>query len=390
MPDRHIAISGAGNAAHVLIAHLASRRRLAVYAPLGDEAAQLCAGIGRSGGITAQSRDQAMTGAPEVISARPEEIFPGADLVILALPASAHGEMLAAAAPHLDASALIVAMPARGGFDWEAGTLLAPATQLAGLQTLPWACRVPPGRFGEFVQVLGTKVVVDLAVRPPGSARAVAGSLGELLGVTLDPIASFLALTLANTGQIVHPGIMCGLFGAWDGRPYGEDEVPLFYGGVTAEIAALLQAMSDEVQAICRALESALPGIDLTTVLPLEAWLRRSYAADIGDASSLRTCFTTNRAYAGLRAPMMLAEENALAPWFASRYLTEDVPYGLLVTRGVAELCDVPTPTLDEVINWAQGVLSREWLTGGHVGGRDLAQTRAPQRFGISSVAELT
>ena len=49
-------------------------------------------------------------------------------------------------------------------------------------------------------------------------------------------------------------------------------------------------------------------------------------------------------------------------PDFSHRYITEDVPYGLVVTRGVAELAGVPTPTIDRVVAWAQRVAGLSYL----------------------------
>jgi hypothetical protein len=69
--------------------------------------------------------------------------------------------------------------------------------------------------------------------------------------------------------------------------------------------------------------------------------------------------------------------------------LSEDVPFGLVVLRGIAELADLPTPTIDRVISWAQKQLGKEYLVEGKLKGRDLVATRAPQRFGFRSLDEL-
>ncbi|MFV2043423.1 MAG: NAD/NADP octopine/nopaline dehydrogenase family protein [Anaerolineales bacterium] len=387
-PER-ITVCGGGNAAHVLIAML-ENSAVSVYVPFADEAERLRAGCRRAGGVTARAGETVWRGEPQTISDDPAKVFPDANLVLLALPASAHGVTLAAATPYLRSGAWVVALPARGGFDWEAAALLPEGVVLAGLQTLPWACRIVPGKYGEAVEILGTKKVVDLASRPATVSTELAATLSQLFHISLQPVSSFLALTLANTGQIIHPGIMHGMFHNWDGKLPGEDQAPLFYAGVTPEIAAQLQAMSDEIQAVRTALIAARPDLDLTAVLPLDAWLRRSYGSDIADSASLRTCFTTNRAYASLRAPMKLNHDGkTLVPSFEARYLTEDVPFGLLVTRGIAELCNVSTPAIDRVIEWAQTALSREWLEHDRLRGRDLANSRIPQRFGIRELSEL-
>lgn len=41
----------------------------------------------------------------------------------------------------------------------------------------------------------------------------------------------------------------------------------------------------------------------------------------------------------------------------ACRYLTEDIPNGLCVIKGLAVLVDCPTPTLDKTVVWAQSVM---------------------------------
>ena len=48
-----------------------------------------------------------------------------------------------------------------------------------------------------------------------------------------------------------------------------------------------------------------------------------------------------------------------------------------------AELVQVPTRVIDRVIHWAQEQLGKEYLQAGRVQGRDLKETRAPQRFGL-------
>ena len=59
-------------------------------------------------------------------------------------------------------------------------------------------------------------------------------------------------------------------------------------------------------------------------------------------------------------------------PNFQYRYLTEDVPYGLVVTRALGELINVKTPTIDEVISWAQHVMDKVYLIDGRLCGTDI------------------
>jgi hypothetical protein len=378
-----ITICGGGNAAHTLTGLLASHSDLSVrvYVPYGDEAERWQAGA-RRGGITVHTPTGERNGCPQLISRHPGEAVAGAQLVILALPAFAHQATLQAIAPHLETGAWVGALPARGGFDLAArAALMERNVTIFGLQTLPWACRIQ--EYGRQAVVLGAKEQVDMAAWPNAHAPMIAARLEEFLGVPLNPVPGFLSLTLADTGQIIHPGIMYGLFHAWSGQPYPEQI--LFYQGVDSAIAGTLQQMSDEIQALKTRLEALYPGLDFSTVRPLGEWLLRSYSAAIVDASSLQSKFTTNRSYAGLQAPMRRVQAG-FVPDFQARYLAEDVPFGLLVTRGIAELAGVAMPVIDRVLEWAQERLDKKFLVRGKLEGADLPATRVPQRFAITNL----
>lgn len=384
-----ITICGGGNAAHTLAGLLASQPDVVVqvYAPLSDEADRWQKGIRLNGGITVHTPQGEKLGRPHLVSCSAGEAVSGSNLVVLALPAFAHQAILEEIAPYLATGTWVGALPARGGFDLEArAALSARAAQVSifGFQTLPWACRIQ--KFGREAVVLGAKEQVDIAAWPSTQAPAIAARMQQLLGVRLDPIASFLSLTLADTGQIIHPGIMYGLFNDWDGKPYPVQRP--FYQGVDTTIADILQQMSEEVQNLRAALGKSNPGLDLSAVHPLGDWLLRSYRPAITDPSTLQSCFTTNRSYAGLMAPMKPVT-GGFVPDFQARYLAEDVPFDLLVTRGIAELAGVPMPAVDRVIIWAQARLGKEYLVDGRLQGADLHATRAPQRFTITSLEQL-
>ncbi len=387
-----ITICGGGNAAHALVALLGRQAgvEVRVYAPYGDEAERWRVGIARQGGILAHTPWGDVLGRPAKVVADAADAVSGADLILLALPAFAHRRMLEAIVPHVRDGMWLAALPARNGFLWEVEDVFRPGgthqrvplLTVIGLQTLPWACRVRS--FGREVDVLGVKRVVDVAVRPTAKRSTVVETLSRLLRVSLSPVANFLALGLADVGQIIHPGTMYGLFHKWDGTPFPEP--PLFYQGMDETTASILDAMSNEVLNIRRSLEATYPHLDLSAVRHVGEWIRRTYRGSIRDDSSLRRCFVTNASYQGIRAPVHTVE-GGYVPDFHARYLSEDVPFGLLVTRGIAELAGVSTPTIDAVITWAQEKLGKEYLRDGRVAGQDVSETRASQRFGHRTLA---
>jgi opine dehydrogenase len=85
----------------------------------------------------------------------------------------------------------------------------------------------------------------------------------------------------------------------------------------------------------------------------------------------------------------MRAVPGGWAPDWSSRFFGEDIPHGLVVLRGLAELLDLPTPTIDRILLWAQRQMGREYLVDGRLSGADVRHSGAPQRFGISSLEQL-
>jgi len=383
MKVRKITVCGGGNGAQALLPIAAHNLGcpVDVYAPFADEAERIRAGVAAHGGLEVTGAVQARAG-PRQISADPAQVIPGSDVVLLVLPAFAHESTLWGIVPFLDDGAWVGAMPARGGFDYCAARVLAERGRndvgLFGLQTLPWACRIR--EYGQVVHVLGVKETVDAAARPASQIERIAPLLEQMLGLSVGAVSNLFALTLANTGQLIHPGIMYGLFADWDGTPFRFSDIPLFYQGLNERDADVLAALSAEIQAIRARLGSAL---DLSAVRPLKAWLLRSYGDAIADPSTLLSGFVTNRAYAGLKAPVREVAPGWFAPDFSARYLTEDVPFGLAVSRAIAVLAGVETPVMDEVIVWAGARLGKDYL------GRDTDETRVPQKYGLGDLEML-
>ena len=376
-----ITICGGGNGAQTLLPIAGGNLgcEVDIYVPFGDEARRLADGIAAHGGLEAHGAMRARA-RPRRVSPHPFDVIPGSEVVLLVLPAFAHEVTLRQIIPFLDRDAWVGAIPARGGFDYCAAKVLEGQgrgdVSLFGLQTLPWACRIE--QYGQVVHVLGVKQTVDAACRPAARIGEISPVLQQMLGLRVDAAASLLALTLANTGQLIHPGIMFGLFVAWDGVPF--EAPPLFYQGLDEEGAGLLAGLSDEVQAIRARLGAAL---DLSAVRPLKEWLVRAYGEAIADPSSLRSAFVTNQAYLGLCAPVQQVGLGQFVPDFHARYLAEDVPFGLAVSRAIATLAGVETPTMDRVISWAGERLGKDFL------GRDSNLARIPQNYGLDRLERL-
>lgn len=131
------------------------------------------------------------------------------------------------------------------------------------------------------------------------------------------------------------------------------------------------------------------PAVDLSQVIPIYDWDIGTYGDVIKDKTSLLTALRTNSSYAGIRHPMVENAEGSYVPNFKHRFLTEDVPFGLAVVRGIAEVVGVSTPSIDTVLIWSQKKLQKEYLIGSKLQGKDIADSRCPQKYGYTTIADL-
>lgn len=390
---QEVTICGGGNAAHMLLGVLLSRlpsNNISMYLPLEEEFMRFRDVLAEPGEFEVWQCDSVqrlgMSGVK--ITNEPSDIGTS-DIVFVAVPAFAHRTILSQILAYLQNDATIVFLPARGGLEYELAQCCGNQKshpRIVGLQTLPWACRTR--EFGCSVNLLSTKRQVGAACIPNDTTGQMLWKLSWLLGLRLIPYSSMLEITLANAGQILHPGIMCSEFYPNRHQVFASNsDVPLFYCSISSETGDILSRMSDEIISIKSKIEAeSLAQLD--NVVHLSDWLLKSYAEEIADRTTVTAMLRTNRAYRTVKAPVteqckeLVIDRN-------SRYLTEDLPFGLLVTRGIAGLAKVDTPAIDEVIGNACEWLSTAYVREGRVSTSADSDSRTPQRFGINSLEEL-
>lgn len=118
-------------------------------------------------------------------------------------------------------------------------------------------------------------------------------------------------------------------------------------------------------------------------------WYMRCYPQDISDKTNLYTAIQTNAAYQGLKHPVKKTEDGKFLPDFSHRYMTEDIPFGLVVIRGIAEIMDIETPNIDKVLTWSQQQMGKEYLVDKKLQGKDISTSRAPQSYGFTTIESI-
>ena len=391
-----ILVCGGGNGAHTL-AGLASALKnvevnvLTLYA---DEAQRWTNALGADKIVIDVHYNDGtqgeLSGKPRIITNDPGVAMENVEAIFFVVPAFAHMQYLDALAPHIKPNTIIIGMPGQAGFEFQVLKHLNNSASLCAiisLESLPWACRIL--EFGRKVQILGFKDVLGASVilgkgkysLPPLEYAQIVMGEKPVLKAT----HNYLAVNLMAK-SIIHPPVLYGKWRNWDGVPLAEP--PLFYQGVDEIQAEFLTKVGDEVLATAKAIQKQRSDLDMSEVISIYDWYKLYYHQQISDSSSLQQCMRTNKAYNGLIHPMKKVD-NGYVPDFAYRYTAEDIPYGLVVMKGIADCVGVKTPMMDEIIAWAQKKLGKEYIVGSELKGKDMNLTRAPQAFGFKTLDDL-
>jgi opine dehydrogenase len=341
MPAR-VAVLGAGNGGCAIAADLVRRGIActlfelpafeAVVAPIRE------AGVLRLTGVLGD-----VTVAAPRVTTDMREAVEDADVVLVAVPAFAQVAFADACAPFLRGGQVVVLTPGSTGGALAFAEALRRAGRLDGVTvtetlSLPFACRkVDPVH----VHVSGVKSDLPVAAFPASANGRAAAVLEGVFPAGLALAANVLETSLNNPNAMAHP-VPALLNAGWIETTGGDFR---FYNdGVSPAVARAMDAADGDRLAVISAL--GLPAV------PATEWDRRLYGL-VGD-----TTFELNRdswVHRDIRAPRELR----------SRYLTEDVPFGLVPIASIAHELGIATPTIDLVIDLACLLLDEDLRAAG-------------------------
>lgn len=277
-----------------------------------------------SPGLAAEGRVEivaagAITGVfPAAVAPDVGAAVAGADAVVLCLPAWAHRAVFDALATVLDGQAVIVSSHASLG-----GLYLRRALAAAG-RTAPvvaWGTTVVTGRrTGPLAcAVSNVRARVDAAAIPDADTPAGLVLCTALFGDRFVERDGLLAIQLSNVNPQNHLAmLLCNLTRAERGEDWGN------YWGITPAVARLMEALDRERLAIAAAF-----GVAVRTLHEHFHW---SFGVPLGPMAEMA-------------AAVDAASPTVLGPkTLDSRYISEDIPYGIAVTEALAAIAGVPAP----------------------------------------------
>ena len=362
-----VCVCGGGNLAHVLAGVMGSN-------PAVDVRVLTRRPADWASVVKVYWEENVTVGRISAVSANAAEVVPGSDVVLLALPAFARRPLLEQVRPHAAPSSWIGSMPGAEGFGWVANEVLGPKAKIFGTDRSPYTCRIV--EYGRSVRISGTRPSVALGALPLRKAAEIAATLETLLGIRMDLAPNYLAIMLTNANAILHPTRLYSLFKDWKkGKSYPRKF--LFYRKWNALTTKLYLSCDREIQTLIRKLP-----LDCSSIRPI---MERYGATTPNEITAL---IRTSPTLSAIGAPLV-CHEDGYEPNFEHRFFTEDISHGLVSLRAVAEMADCPTPTIDEILSWAQEHLGRKFIDGKKLvraGNRDLP---IPSNFGIKNIDEL-
>lgn len=400
-----VCITGAGNAAHVFIPYFANLGfEVNVFADFKDEAERLQRGVDEAGGITIRDRQdpakpKEYKAKPAKISKVAADVVPQSDYIVAALPSFAIKGVLTAIKDHLKEGSIIFIMPGQGGADFVAREVLktelaSGKTTVAGIVPMPLNCRITD--WGKKVDLAALKYSYDIATIPANKADMAAAAFSALLQKPCNAIGNYVGIGLHCSNPNLHPG---RLYRMWSGYQEGATypENPLFYESWDDESSNWLMKLNDERLSIWKAILDKFPETGKVEQVPdMLTYIRSIYGPQVkrpayanpNRVSAFTSCIVSCDGFKGFRCPMQ-KQGDAWVPDFTNRYFTEDIPEGVCMYKGIADLAGVETPVIDEIVTFFQKFMGKEYIKDGKLAGADVGSTKSPQAYGITSLEQL-
>ena len=346
-----ITVIGAGSGGFGLITHLG----VAGYrVRLHDLDEQRLAAIRERGGVDVENGARPF--APvELATSDLTTSLAGADLIIVVTGGNTHADVARAMAPLLQDGQIILLIQGNTG-----GSLIVrqelrrggchAAVDVAEMDTYPYATARPaPTR----ARLVTQKRWVQIATFPGKRGAVVMEQLRPLFPqAVLAPNILYTGLT--NMNAVLHVANCVSNAG----RIESGGDFKFYAEGVTPAVVNLYQALDAERLAIAARLGVTTPS--------LEEWIGRAYGVREPSLPETfqRLTFDPQGPYQNTPTPTSLAH----------KYVTEDVPTGLIPIRALGVAGGVATPTLDALIHLASVTAGRDFA----------AEARTIDRLGLS------
>jgi len=258
-----------------------------------------------------------------------EEAIKGVSYIMMVVPAIGAISFFNSILPYLEDGQTIIKWSANFSTFSFAKILKEKGTKkditLAETHTLPWGCRlVAPGT----VEIMVWAVKLLLATLPAKKVDKVINEVKNMYPVVAGE--NILAPSLNNLNPVVHP-VGTVMNAGWIDTI--AKDFYFYRDGNTLSISRGIKAVFEEVSRVANAV-----GVKMLEYPEEDFWKKSAIMS-----TYFRTSFDKEGAVSRISGPSSVK----------SRYITEDVPYGLVPIAKLARKFNVPTPVIDSVIQLA-------------------------------------
>lgn len=300
------------------------------------------AGIRAKGGLEIEGRDRDFVPV-ELATTELAAAVDGAGAIVVCTEGNDHARVAEQLAPLLrDGQAILLIQGDAGG-----ALLVRQQLRLSGctaevdvaeMDSYPYSLTVlAPDR----VRMTTVKSFLQVAALPGTRTEAVLARVRKAFPQAI-AAPNVLATGLMMANAVLHPAGTIGNVG----RVEGPESYHFYADGVTPSVANLIEAIDADRMAVARAYQVDIPNI--------RDWIAETY--HVREASLYETIQALSKdAYKYAPYPKSLAH----------RYLSEDVPCGLVPMAALGDVAGVATPTIDGLVALASAMTRRDFATEG-------------------------
>jgi opine dehydrogenase len=270
------------------------------------------------------------------------EAIANAKIIFIVVPASAHFDIAKRIAPHVKKNQSIILNPGRTAGCLEVRNVLSAngcsdLPNILETQSLFCACRtIYPGK----VNIISFKIDNSISCIPRYKLDELKSELALIYNNKICP-CSVLQTSIENIGAILHPAPVILNSGWIESR---DVFFPHYYYGISRSIARFLERMDIERMAVADKYGLAVRSV--------KEWHEYNYGAKGKD---LFDTLQKNSDYASIDAPRTLTH----------RYITEDIPTGLVPISELGRAAGINTPIIDLIIEIGSSLLEIDFRKEG-------------------------
>jgi len=274
-----------------------------------------------------------------------EEAVKHAEVIVIAVPANAHRVMAEACAPYLEEGQIILISPSKPFAAYEFATTIKEVGNTNRIYIAEssniFACR--KGETND-VNIVGMREHIEIAALRSSDTDYVVQKIEKFLpGIERSEL---LEITLNDIGILVHPAPAV-LNAGWIESTEGNFD--FYWEGMSPAVCNILEKIDEERVAVGKAL-----GLDLPTIFD---YMQTEKAKE---NATLHELIRSNELLGGPKIGTLVCPKH-----LEYRYITEDVPFGLVPFSEIGQVINIQTKYMDMIISLASAMNKVDYRKNG-------------------------